>query len=276
MDYLKYHIDSSKIRDIDPANDMMVYLANRFELNMEQRYWLAFLYSTCYCGPTVYYIYNEFPDFENVDVKRLEKWWKANKDKCVFTTDRLRVKTSNQFVPTFESYKKFIGDRTQQQKFSEFRTPFEQQTWREAEKGVMQVRNVGRFTSFIYLEMVNVLTDFKCYPKSIDWDNADNCRQGLLYAYGYPTDKNYAHDYQLDKLLWSLQDKLKKGCRHTNIFNIETTLCAFKKHVHGKRHVGYYIERQEKEIVKMEENVKTGVSWKPLWDFRNETYKHLK
>ena len=43
-EYLSYHRQSSIAKDIDPQNDCLQYVANRFELNMEQRYWLAFLF----------------------------------------------------------------------------------------------------------------------------------------------------------------------------------------------------------------------------------------
>lgn len=272
MDYLKYHIDSSKIRDIDPANDCLRYIADRFELNMEQRYWLAFLYSTCYCAPTVYYMYNEFPDYENVDVARLERWWKANKSKLVFQTDRLRIKTQNKFVETFLSYQKMLGGRSQQERMSYWKTPYNQATYNNAYAGVTSVRNVGRFTAFIWLEMISVLTDFKCVPDRLEWKFADNCRKGLCYAFGREDDQTAA---SMDLLMDWLLRNLKNKCEHNNIYNIETTLCAFKKHVHGKRHVGYYIERQLKEIEKMEAAVKTGVCWRVLWEFRKETYKHV-
>ncbi len=271
MDYLKYHIESSKIRDIDPANDCLRYIAERFELNMEQRYWLAFLYSTCYCAPTVYYMYNEFPDFENVNVARLERWWKANKSKCVFQTDRLRVKTSNEFVPSFISYVKQINGRTQEEVFSNLRTPYNQHTYNQAYEFVTSIRNVGRFTAFIYLEMVNVLTNFHCVPDKLEWKFADNCRKGLCYAYGVDDVLVPGH---MDELMNRLLKKFK-NIEHNNIYNVETTLCAYKKHVHGKRYVGYYIDRQLKEIEKMETNVTTGVHWGVLHQFRQETYKHL-
>ena len=36
--------------------------------------------------------------------------------------------------------------------------------------------------------------------------------------------------------------------------------------------MGYYIDRQRKEIEKMQDLVSDGVNWNVLWDFRNETY----
>ena len=77
-DFIEYHKEMVEIKDCDPAYLGLKYIAERFELNMEQKFWLAFLYACCYCVPTVYYIYNEFPDYENVSIKRLENWWKIN------------------------------------------------------------------------------------------------------------------------------------------------------------------------------------------------------
>lgn len=276
--YIKYHAESSKMRDIDPANDCLVYIANRFELNIEQRYWLAFLYSTCYCAPTAFYMYNEFPDFENVDVGRMERWWKSNKDKCVFQTDRLRIKTSNQFVPTFKSYRDWIGKgKSQEGRYYRFRTPYPNQNYGMAYEGAMSVRNIGRFTLFIYLEMVNLLTDFKCFPDTIDWDYADNCKKGLIFSLNEKTLLPYSGEglnRRLSHELTKAQTKIKKlGISHNSIFNIETTLCAYAKYMKGQRYVGYYIDRQKKEIEKMKQNVTTGVCWRVMEEFRKETYK---
>lgn len=275
--YLKYHAESSKMKDIDPANDCLVYLANRFELNIEQRYWIAFLYSTCYCAPTTFYMYNEFPDFENVDVGRLERWWKANKEKCLFQTDRLRIKSNNEFVPSFKSYRDWVGGLSQQEKYYRFKTPYINQNYDMAYKSAMKIKNIGRFTLFIYLEMVHVLTDFHCLPDTIDWDYADNCKKGLLHAIGDQTSLRHLTSaglngrlsHELTKVQRSLH---KSGVAHNSIFNVETTLCAYAKYMKGQRYVGYYIDRQKKEIEKMQDNVKEGVCWRVLWEFRKETY----
>ena len=71
----------------------------------------------------------------------------------------------------------------------------------------------------------------------------------------------------------NLHESIKElNIEHDNIWNIETTLCAYKKYNHNKRYVGYYIERMKKEIIKMSMNVNNGVDWSVMWDFRQETY----
>ena len=107
-DYIRYHVDSSRALDIDPQIEAIRYLCDRYELNEEQRLWLCFLFSTNYCVPTTYFMYNEFPDYQTVDVPRLQRWWEANREKLIFQTDRAWVRSRNQFVGVFESYRQHI------------------------------------------------------------------------------------------------------------------------------------------------------------------------
>ncbi len=281
MNFVEYHIESSLARDIDPSNDCLRYISDRFELNIEQRYWLAFLFATCYSATMVYYVYNEFPDYENVNVDRLQRWWDDNREKTLFQTDRLRIKTQNKFVETFISYKQLLGDRTQEEHFSSLRQPTSQNTYDNCYNHFMDVKNFGRFTMFIYLEMINVLTGYKLEPTYLDLRNAESCRNGLVYHLGHNELDTHGTKKRLSKKqieylqfkFVELKNEISKiDIEHKNIWNIETTLCAYKKYKKGKRYIGYYIERQRKEIEKMQTLVRDGVDWSPLWEFRTETY----
>jgi hypothetical protein len=42
-EYINYHNLMYNMGDIDPSYPMLRYVCDRFELNIEQRYWLAFL-----------------------------------------------------------------------------------------------------------------------------------------------------------------------------------------------------------------------------------------
>ena len=285
-EYLSYHRQSSIAKDIDPQNDCLQYVANRFELNMEQRYWLAFLFGTCYCAPTVYYIYNEFPDYNTVNIDRLEKWWKANKDRLVFSTDRQRVRSNDQFVQSFISYRQIVG-KNQENHFSAFKKQDPKATYANAFESMSDVFSFGRFTMFIYLEMVSVLTNCKMIPIDLDLKNAESCRNGLALAldrkdlFTHVVDKKLTKDdYQdLNTGLLKIIDEIEKlTINHKNLFSIETTLCAYKKAKLGKRYIGYYIDRNREEIEKMSKNVPQGVDWSVLWEFRKTNYdkKYLK
>jgi hypothetical protein len=274
--YKEYHYASMAVGDVDPSYSMLRYLCERFELNIEQRYWLAFLYATCYCGPTVYYIYNEFPDFENVNEDRLERWWAANREKLYFQTDRRWVRSRNQWCDMFRSYKKHVGALSQEQLFKTFRTPIRYQTYDNAWAGLSSVYQMGRFAMFLWLEAVHVVTDFPMRPLTMDINSAESCKNGLLYALGRPeligVPLNKTSMFGLQQQFDALVRELSNEHPGNNVWNIETTLCAYKKYRLGKRWVGYYLDRQHDEIANMQSKVTEGVAWSVLWDYRREKF----
>lgn len=279
--YIQYHVDSSRSRDIDPANDTLRYICDRFELNIEQRYWLAFLYACTYSPTTTYYIYNEFPDFENVDVNRLQNWWDSKKQHLIFQTDRLRVKSSNQFVNAYVSYRQLIGKQSQHEYFCGLCYGNDDFNYDNVYKHTSSIYTFGRFTLFIYLEMLHVLTELPIIPTTLDLADAESCRNGLAFAFNRADLNTHGTERSLLKseiqLLQSHFTELmgaigELDIEHKSIWNVETTLCAYKKYILGKRYVGFYINRAGEEISKMQKAIPLGVNWTPLWEFRKETY----
>lgn len=277
-DYIKYHLAMSSIGDTDPGYPAMLYLADRFEFNTEQRYWLAFLYAATYCVTTAWYIWNEFPDLENVDLGRMERWWTANRDKVVFQTDRRWTRSRNLFVDQVQSYREVIGSRDQEEKFITFLADTPEQTYHNAYEEMMKVRQFGRFSMFLYLEAVQALTDFPFEPQGLDLRNSESSRNGLCYALGLDNLLT-GHDYgretlergeitRLDGEFERLASRIKAIDQGSTVWSIETTLCAYKKVHRGGRYLGYYIDRQYDDIAKMQANVKEGVDWSVMWEFR--------
>lgn len=279
-EYADYHFAMYDAGDIDPTYPMLRYLVDRFELNTEQCYWLAYLYSLTYCGATVFYIYNEFPDFENVNLDRMTRWWTENKHNLVFQTDRRWIRSNDQFVPAVASYRNWIGNRTQERRFSLFNHPDPKVAYFRAYQSASEIYQMGRFALFLYLEAIHVVTGYKMIPHELDLRNSLSSRNGLVYALGEDALLR-GHEYgdqplpgpvyivlkeELDNIL-SLLKALRPEAR-VDIWNVETTLCAYKKYKRGKQYIGYYINRQAKEIEAMQANVQDGVSWNVLWDFR--------
>ncbi|NLH79015.1 MAG: hypothetical protein GX465_18500, partial [Acidobacteria bacterium] len=58
-----------------------------------------------------------------------------------------------------------------------------------------------------------------------------------------------------------------------SIWNVETTLCAYKKLFppYQKRYLGYYIDRMQAELITMQRAVPE-LNWSILWDFRREYF----
>jgi hypothetical protein len=140
---------------------------------------------------------------------------------------------------------------------------------------------------FIYLELVDVLTESKMSPNNLSLKEAESCRNGLALAidrkdlFSHFEDKQLTQkDYiDLENGLNAINETISAmNIRHKSLFNIETTLCAYKKVKLGKRFVGYYIERMRAEIEAMKKNVPVGVDWSVLYDFRRTNYaqKYLK
>jgi hypothetical protein len=263
INYLEYHSKSMEAKDVDPSVLCLKYLADRFELNTSQRYWIAFLYGTNYCATTTFLMYNEFPDYELVNVKRLSKWWDEKKSKLIFQSDRLRIKTGNSFIPAFESYRSLA--RGNQQGYFDMAKNSDQ-----VYKLITNIKHFGRFSCFNYLDVLNEITPTHHSPKYLNMMEAESCRKGLCYAIGKP---EWVNEQLTRSRAIQLHNEFIKLTKMNigNIYQIETTLCAYHKYNKGQRHVGYYIERMRKEIEKMEaENY--GVAWETLWQFREETF----
>ena len=268
VDYYKLFMNSG---DCDPAFPALNYICDRFELNIEQRYWIAFLYGTNYCAPTVYYIYNEFPDFENVNISRMRRWWKDNKEKTLFQTDRAKVKNFDFFVKIVKSYIELIGSSQEDSICST-------KSYEELYKLSSKIFYFGRFSIFNYTQALWELTNTRLIPTFFDLKQAESCRNGLCYVFDrkeFITKKQKAKiNYGvLDKDLEDLLLDLKKRTNlPVNMWNVETALCAYKKLFWGTRYLFYYIDRQQEEISILQKKVKQGVNWKPLWDFRKEFF----
>lgn len=279
-----YYVKMMYYGDCDPSYPCMNYIADRLELNPEQRFWMAFLYGTNYCAPTTYYIMNEFPDFENVDINRMEKWWENNKDKTIFQTDRNRVKSYNLLTTIFKSYKDLVGN-SQFDTFSRFLDIENlEERYDALYKFCSNIYYFGRFSLFNYLETLNELTEIKNIPSKLDLKDAESCRNGLCYACGLDNLVTLHHkkttakiDYNyLDEMLKKLKRELKDENPEidVNYFNIETCLCGYKKLFWDTRYLGYYIDRMLKEIIDIEKSVNSGVEWSILRDFRCEFFDH--
>lgn len=290
-EYIRYHVESSKALDIDPQVEAIKYLCDRFELNKEQRYWLCFLFSTNYCVPTTYFMYNEFPDFATVDTGRLQRWWEANRDKLIFQTDKRWIRSRNQFVDVFASYKNFVSmyGETQEQAIKTAlggsNNPYKRYY---SLLDNFKVAQFGRFAMFLYSELLkNICNDNVGVQFNIE--EAESSRNGLVFALGLEETAFTGHTGRtlpksticyLNEGLGYIARRIAQADinpRHKTLWSIETTLCAYKKHkLNGARYVGYYIERMRKEIEKMEAMTDKahggGISWRPLWEFRKETY----
>jgi hypothetical protein len=132
----------------------------------------------------------------------------------------------------------------------------------------------GRFAMFLYLEAVHVVTGFPMEPRTMDLREAESCRNGLALAIGRPDLNRHGTTKASGKEIRFLQHEFDKLVLESKfgVWNLETTLCAYKKYRMGKRFIGYYLARQRAEIRHLQNQVRDGVDWSVLWDYRRETY----
>jgi len=277
QEFLAYHNESARAGDIDPSHAMLRYLCSRFELNLEQRYWLAFLYGLTYCGASVYYAYSEFPDYENVNIGRMNRWWTdRGREAIICQTDRRWVRSSNQFVPAVESYTKWLRGKTQEEHFAQFDQATPETRYNALYASARQLYSFAQFSLFLYLEAIDTITPLDLVPTDLDLNKAWSCRNGLVYAYGldhHLTPREAGTPKEGAAAIAEAWADLR-GRVSENVWNLETTLCAYRKYRDGKRYLGSYLDRQALEITKMASHETTGVAWSVLWDYRRETYDH--
>ena len=252
LNYLEYHKESTRVGDVDPQFGLLEYVANSLELNSTQRHWLAILLSLTYSASTAFYVIYEFPDLESVNRGRLEEFWRLNKDLLIFQTDRRWIKSNDLFVECVMAFKLRL-------KSIEGLKSYEQMEL--ATDGVPQF---GRFSNFLLGEGLTRLAGKSLYPKVMRIADTKSCYKGMLFHLGKEKISESEYNRELQSLIKNTS---------SDMYNVETTLCAYKKYCYGKRYIGYYIDRQCKEIQKMCRDPRTaGVGWDLLWEYRNETF----
>ena len=244
--------------DCDPAYPILRYLLQHNNYNIEDAYWLSFLYSTCYSTPTAWVMFKTLPAYKDITKEKLEAWWVINKSRLLFTTDRAKVKNFNKFVPMILSYKEIMGN-SQADTMKKLRGKTPEETYNNVYKYFNKIYYVGRFSLFLITEVINVLTDYPMRPTGLDLVDAESCRNGLCYALGLDdwvhfhgkqgknwkglTKEQYDYLYKmLDKLVKESQTECPK--LNINYWNVETTLCAYKKYYWKTRYIGFYLDRQ--------------------------------
>jgi len=214
-----------------------------------------------------------------VDVKRLERWWGKHREELLFQTDRRWVKANNRFVRMFQSYEKNVGG-SQHDWYKQGFVKQPELNYDEVFKKTSNFYYSSRYSLFLLLESVKELTGLLIQPSGLNLKDAESSRDGLCFALGkdswvgtnLPDEKMEYLQNCLMRIKRVLDFRFPNG-RNT-FWSIETSLCAYKKLHLKTRYLGYYIDRQQEEILKMQNRKITGVNWKPLWDFRKEYFSH--
>lgn len=278
LGYLIYHYGMQVSWDIDPAYPLLVSIQKENSLTEEQFIWLSWLYAQTYCTPTTYYVFSNFPDFEDIDDKKFNEWHVNNWKKLLYATDKRHEK--GKLYETYLSYKKVLDGMSQQELLNKLivRDPIE--SYNNIQRVFTDVKGFGRLSVFMFAEALKRWKpekyDIECVTR--DSIGSQSSCNGLCYASGNdnlldnkPTDYM---DNQVEKLLVDLKRFVGTEVSNDLLdrFAVETILCAYKGLFRKRRYMGYYIDRQNYEIKTMEKN--TNFDYQQIWDFRSEVFLH--
>jgi len=276
------------LSDMDPAFPTLIEIFDRYELSLEQRLWVSFLYAHFYENASVFLVSQEFPELEKIDMGRMQRWHDKNWQHLQYQTDRRWFK--GHLVEQTASYKQLIGDQTQFKFFQNLMVEDPKQSFRNVWAGLLKVKGMGRHSVYAWVE-----TLIRCVGLPLECDSffmaeAESSRNGLCYALGRD-DLLTKHDKKLAtgeaisslEIKW-LEQELEtlmhemKG-RFPNLpvdyMYMETACCSIKGGFRGKRYVGYYLDRMAKEIHRGEETmavISQGIDWSTLWQIRSEIF----
>jgi hypothetical protein len=263
-------------KDCDPALWLLNYLFERYEHNIEQKYWISWIYGTTYHLPTAWIIWNEFPDFHLVDQKRLNDWNTNNYKILRYQTD---TKYNKGYLPQqFMSYKKWIEyeneDKTQDLRFKNLLAKDNFNfAWNSIVKNLYKF---GRYSTWYYLQTLNECVGLNIIPNNLklaDYSGSKSHRNGLCYALGLDewVDKRLDKDciYYLEQEAIRIKTEIPV---EINLYQMETMLCSFKKIFRKSkgRYLGYYLDRQAEEIKKVQQDGWQGIDWHVFWQGREE------
>lgn len=279
--YVEYHRQNAINWEIDTHLDAAVYFANKWGLNMEQRCWLAFLTAICETTPTSLYLFKHFPDMRTTDATTLEAFAMANKPAMAFQYDVRWILYDIKRV--FSSYKALIGRKTQLDaltRLAQGATP--KQRWQTFTKAF----SVPRFATYVFMLYTELLYHLCKIDMEATLDPRTNhsVRSGLIYAGGHDdvitctkkgSKATEAETILLNITLNEIHNKVRNldiEDRHKTTWAIETTLCTYNKTMHGRRYLGFYRERQRKEIRRLNDytqGVGEEFDWREVWEYHN-------
>ncbi len=283
--FKQYCVASVSTWEIDPNYALFNYLFRRYELSKSQEYWACYLYGVFYHPGTVFYVMQEFPEYEKVDLDRLKRWHAENWRALRYNTDRKYEK--GHFVEMFESYKELIGSQTSTSQEDFFQhllvksDDYKVENWRRVERELRKLLRFGRYATYIYTEALARCMGMPIEADTMFLKEAKSSRMGLAIVLGWDVErvgegKLTATEWDRlagegEALMHEIQDEHPElGMDH---WFMESCLCAYKGYFRATkgRYLPYYLDRMLDEIGQLQhEPITSGIDWKVLYQFRRE------
>ena len=244
--------------------------------------WWVLLYSACYCMGTACVLY-DLLDYRTLTDTDLENLWKEHKQDFIFQSDRRYIKNMNQFN---DIVREFI--RRSQRKpwdyIQQFIKDTPEATYKSLYKEVSSWRYYGRFGTILFLYNLNKILKVELdYPK-YDWRQGATTtaaifnarykdeRADLFEKEAKLSDKDVV---KLDEYLDRVKTDLKNSYPEKNwtVMGVTSDLCSYRKLFKQTRYLGYYVDRQQEELLWLEKRwPNMSDTWERFWELRK---KHI-
>lgn len=248
-EFVKYHIEG----DGECNNTVLKEWVRRRNLSLQEKYELAFLFAVTYCVESTVICFENQRENGRLTDTQLQ----GLKSILVFQSDRKYMKWKDNFERCMNYW---YDNNRDAKRFLESVSTGNVINLEKAIKTVSSWVMFGRFSSFLFLETLVELTSYEIKNTTIDWKHGDTATSGLLNLFGFDdsanrfdkTGKLAMNTNNMDTMLKFTIQNIAKAGGVTNVTEVETSLCAYRKLYKGSRYNGYYLDRMLEEIYAME------------------------
>lgn len=241
----------------------MPWLAKHFDMDQEQKLWIAFINGCSQNIVTTYKIFQQFPTLKNLDIEKLDSWWNESHQKFKvgsgWDTDRKYFKLGKTGFPAcVKSYKDHIDKYGSQVEFFNH-IQYNNDKFKNFEKAWDFFRNnvlsFGRLSTFSYLEYLRIQgLNIDCNNLFLeDISGSRSHRNGLCKVLGRDDLDWWKEKIKYDKktIDWLIEEsnllfeeaKARIDHHDVSLFTFESTLCCYKSwHRPNRRYPNVYID----------------------------------
>lgn len=249
--------------------------------------WLVYLYSTCHSWAAAAFM-SEILDYSVITEKDLNDFWRENKPRLLFQSDRRYVKHMNQFV-TMATEFLAKSERDPYGFFQSFNQGTPEEVYKKIYKEVSSWSFYGRFGTGMLLKGLWLFGDME--PDSIcsyDW-NAGSTTTAAFFTVMYQDERSLDFGLKerrktarvtaeekvlLDAALSCTVDYLRKNFpnQRWGIQSLLAEACPYYKMYKGARYNGYYVDRQQEELIQLQKDwPEYGSIWDLCWEARRKS-----
>lgn len=271
-EFVEYHING----DCDCNVNVLKEYAERHNLNTQEKLDLIYFYTLTYSVPSGIELYKSRNFLRTASDRQLEQM----KSRIVFQSDRKYVRCLHNFEKSIQDWKTRLDGKAERiiKDISEG-SRLKDGTIKYLEEWYF----IGRFAAYLFAETFCGLFN-QDMPKTVDelqFNQGEVYTAGIFNVFGKDdeaeaVEKNgitKEQEKEAEGYVKQILEAVSAAGGKANIYDIETTLCAYRKHFKGTRYNGYYIDRQLAEINEMKRRGFTATAAE-LYDIRSEIFPH--